>query len=1003
MLIRTKSAVYALSALGSLGAALTMSSTALAQTTTPEAGASPAAAPDQKPSAAAVQEVVVTGSRISRRDYVSDTPIVTVGPVLLKSSGSPTLENILNTLPQISTSASTSASFTANGGQANVDLRGMGTQRTLVLVDGKRLQPSLPNGTVDLNTIPSALVENVEVITGGASAVYGSDAIAGVVNIKLKQHFTGIEVDAQAGATGHGDGQTQDVTITAGSDFADDRGNAFVSFDYANRDAVRSIDRSYHAGWFVSSNLPSSSLSFASSNLPTQAAINAVFAKYGDAPGSVAAKSSLILSTNQNGALFAQPGAVNYKGPTTAPFDLVTSAGQFGASAAQAGVLLSVADFVDAQIPLTRYNLMSKGDYELSDKVTVYYSGIYSHYTTQTLENPDVLGSSCCTPVTVPATNPFIPADLAALLASRPNPTATFNLTQSQLASGPRVESDEYNLYQLTIGAKGKLPFQDMTWDIFGTHSELDYLATEEGFHSSAAYNTLLAAPGGGTGICTGGLNPFGVNPISASCAAFIDRTAHNSETLGQDVLELDTQGKLFNVPAGEARFAAGADYRRNTYVFSPDSEISTGDLSDYASEQASHGAQDVKEIYLELLSPLVRDLPLAKEVNLDLGYRYSDYNTSGGVSTYKADFDWKVIDWVGLRGGFAHATRAPSVGELFLANTGSSATIGNAGAFGSGDPCDAAGAYLSAAKNPDAAKVAALCAAQGVPTGFANTQPRPLSTSQGNLDLKPESADTYSFGVVLRSTSDDPRFSHMSASVDYYNIAVTDTIGTVGANAILDDCYSAVTNPTYSITNNYCQLISRQSSTGLLKDIANPLLNLGDYKTSGIDLQVDWSAPFDSVGLPSALGSLSLNLLVNYLDDFLIQSTPTAPVLDFAGTIGNTQIDQYADAHPKWKATTTLSWNIEPVTASLRWRYIDGMKDYAFVGTSSTGPGAPAVNYFDLDGSWTVRPGLQLSAGIENLLDKQPPVLPWMSFGTDIYTYDIIGRRGFIKLSSKF
>jgi len=1002
MFIRTRSAVYTSWTLASLGAALFVGS-ASAQTMAPPApGSSLPPPPGQSSTPNVVEEVVVTGSRITRRDYVSDTPIVTVGQALVSSAGSPTLDTALNTLPQISSSASASASFTANGGQANVDLRGMGTQRTLVLVDGNRLQPSLPNGSVDLNTIPSALVDNVEVITGGASAVYGSDAIAGVVNIKLKPHFTGVEVDAQAGATGAGDGGTQDIAITAGTDFADHRGNVFVSFDYANREAVKASDRSYLEGWYVSSNLPSSSLSFASANLPSQAALNGVFAKYGYAPGSVAAKSSMILSTNQDGTLFSQPGGVNYKGSTTDPFDLVTAPGQFGASAAQVGPLLSVADFVDAQIPLTRYSLLSKGDYEVSNAVTVYYSGIYTHYTTETLENPDVLGSSCCTPVTVPVTNPFIPTDLATLLASRPNPNAPFNLTQSQINSGPRIETDQYDLYQITVGAKGKLPFQDITWNAYVTHSDLNYNATESGYHSSSAFNTLLAAPGGGTGICTGGLNPFGINPISASCAAYIDRTAHNSETLGQDVVELDTQGRLFQVPAGEARFAAGVDYRRNSYNFSPDAEISSGDLSDYASQQGSSGAEDAKEIYLELLSPLVRNLPLAKQINLDLGYRYSDYDTSGGVSTYKADFDWEVIDWAGFRGGFAHATRAPSVGELFLASTGSSISIGNAGTFGSGDPCDATGAYLNP-KNPDASKVAALCAAQGVPVGFVNTQPRPLSTTQGNLALKPESADTYSFGVVLKSTFEAPLLSHMSASIDYYNINVTNTIGTVGANATLDDCYSAETNPTFSLDDKYCQLISRRSATGLIEDISNPLQNLGNYETSGIDLQTDWSAPFDAVGLPSALGSLDLNLLVNYLDDFMIQSAPNAPRLNFAGTIGNTQIDQYADAHPKWKATVTLSWRIASVETSFRWRYLDGMKDYAFVGTSSTGPGAPAISYFDLDSGWTVRPGLQLSIGIENLLNKAPPVLPWMSFGTDPYTYDVIGRRGFVKLTSKF
>lgn len=948
-----------------------------------------------------IETVTVTGSRISRSDYVSDTPLTTATADVIASAGSATLETSLNTLPQLSTSASSSASFVPSGGQANLDLRGMGSQRTLVLLNGRRLQPSMPNGTVDVNVIPTALVDSVEVITGGASAVYGSDAVAGVVNIKLKQHFSGVELNAGAGISDEGDGATRSLGVTAGSDFADGRGNGYISFDYSRRDGVASLDRPYLVGWGLSTNLPSTDITASASNLPQQSAVDAVFAKYGFAPGTVKSTSSLILSTNQDGTLFNRGGPVNYKGSTAPPLNLITAPGQFGASAGQVGVVVAAQDFWLAQIPLTRYNVFSHVDYKLNQDVSLYFEGLFTHYTAKTFMNPAVIGSSCCTQITVPVTNPFIPADLSTILASRRNPTANFNVTQAEFAFGPRYEEDQYNLYQMTVGAKGSLPFLDMTWDAFGSHSEVDYLATEGDYQSSSAINTLLSAPGGGTGICDSGLNIFGINPISSSCFQYIARTAHNTQKLGQTILELDTQGALFDLPAGKLQFAAGADYRENTYSFTPDALISTGDLSNYPAEQGSAGSANVKEVYGELLIPVLRDLPMAESVNADLGYRYSDYNRSGGVSTFKADLDWTVFDWLTARGGFARAVRAPSVGDLYLATTGSQVTIGNAGQFGSGDPCDVTGAYRNSA-NPNAAKVAALCAAQGVPAGFTNIQPRPPSTTQGNLALKPEKANTFSIGAVVQPATGNTFFSNLSLSVDYYHIAVSNTMGTIGGNSILDNCYTASTNPTFSANNYYCQFVSRSSTTGLISNISNPLLNLGKYTTSGVDAQMDWSTPLSALDLPPNYGTIGLSVLVNYLNEFDIQSTPDAPTLDFAGTLGNTQIDQYADAHPRWKGTATFTWTVDDIAASFRWRYLDAMKNYAFVGKGGSGPGAPAVSYFDLDAAWTISPDVQLRAGVTNLFDKAPPVLSWMPTGTDLYTYDIIGRRYFVALKYK-
>lgn len=948
------------------------------------------------PAPAAAQEIVVTGSRITRRDYVSDTPIVTVGAAAVAASGSTTLENSLNQLPQVTASAGASANFTARGGQANVDLRGIGQQRTLVLIDGRRVQPSNPDGSVDLNIIPTALIDNVEVITGGASSVYGSDAIAGVVNLKLKKHFTGAEVDAQYGSTDVGDGQTQSVTLTLGSDFAEGRGNGYIALDYANRDSVAFIDRSYLTGQALAATLRSSNLTANASNLPSQAAINSIFAKYGVAAGTV--KNTAVLSFNTDGTLFTQTGAINYKGSTATPFKIYNGS-----------VYESSSDAFLAQTPLQRYSLIAHTDYALTNKINVYLDGLYTNYRVTTQGLPAVTGTAPSRLLSIPVTNPFIPADLATLLASRPNPTANFATSQVMGMVGDRGEQDDYNVYQITAGANGKIDFMDIGWNAYATFGRTQYDATEINYESADAVNRLLQAPDGGASLCTGGFNPFGVRALSQSCINYINRRARNETVLEQRIVELDVQGKFLTLPAGDLRFAAGADYRRNSYDFAPDSLIQTGELTNYASVQASSGAEDAYELYGELLVPVVRDLPFAKAINLDLGYRWSDYNTVGGVSTYKADFDWKVLDFLGLRGGYARATRAPSVGELYTASGVGQLALGPAGLIGSGDPCDIKGAYR-AASSSIASQVRALCLAQGVPTNivdsFTNILARTPFATKGNPDLQPESSDTYSVGIVLQSRFSNPLFSRLSASIDYYKIKLDHAIGLVTNTVAASQCFSAATNPTFSNSNYYCSLITRDTGTGQINSIANPELNLGGYSTSGVDFQVDWSIPLDALGLNSKFGRVNLSLLTTYLDSFDIQTLAGGTTLDYAGTIGNTQIDQYADAHPKWKATSSAAWQVGPLQTSVRWRYLDAMANATNIGSGGTAHGVPSVSYFDLDAVWKVNKTLELRGGILNLADKAPPLLYDNVVGnqaTDLYTYDLIGRRFYLAVKAKF
>lgn len=950
MRISTSVAVY------SLGAVLAMGgSTAWAQS----APSSPSAAP-------AAQEIVVTGSRIARRDFTSDSPIVTVGAAAVASSGSPTLETSLNQLPQISSSAGSQANFTTRGGQASVDLRGLGQQRTLVLVDGRRMQPSGSDGSVDLNTIPTALVEGVEVITGGASATYGSDAVTGVVNIKLKKHFSGLEVDAQYGETGHSDGATRDFTITAGGNFAEDRGNAYVSLNYSDRESIAFTSRSYLSGQVLSANTPTTLLNVVASNLPSQATVNALFASYGVAAGTV--KNSAVLSFNTDGTLFTSTNTVNYKGPTTSPFFLYappgTTAKNFYTSAGD--------DFL-AQVPLTRYNMVGHADYRVSDTVSAYVDGLYTTYTATNQGPPVVAGGATSTALTVPVTNPFIPTGLATLLASRPNPNAPFTVAVNPAAVGNRHEQDRYNVYQLTAGLSGRLDASDITWNAYFSFGDTQQTQRVLNYESSSALNTLLQAADGGKSLCTGGYNPFGIQPISQSCLNYFGRDATIAIDLKQKILELDTQGRVMQLPAGELRFAAGLDYRDNSYSYAPDGEIKSGDLANFSSILPSSGSENVKEGYVELLVPVIKDLPLAKAVNLDLGYRYSDYNTVGGVNTYKVDFDWKVVDFLGVRGGYAHATRAPSVGELYTAATHGLTALGSAGVIGSGDPCDIAGAYRKSAAI--GAQVQALCLAQGIPTNlintFTNTTPRTPFTTAGNTNLSPETSNTYSIGLVLTPHFPSPLFARMRATVDYYKIDVKHAIGLVTNTVATAQCFNTTVNPSLVNSNFYCALITRDPNTGQIININNPELNLGGYQTSGVDIEGDWSIPLAAAGLGSRAGSLNLSFVANYLNDFKIQTLPNGSELDYAGTMGNTQIDQFADAHPEWKLTSTAAWQVGPVTSSLRWRYLDKMSNASNVGNTGTAHGVPSVSYFDLDVSWIVRKGLELRGGITNLADK--------------------------------
>ncbi|AYV49280.1 TonB-dependent receptor [Caulobacter flavus] len=976
------------------------------------AHAQEAAAPEEPQ---AVEAVVVTGSRIARQDYVANSPIQTVGAAAIEATGQVTVEKALSQMPQFTGSfgqGNTGSTSTGlNGGQSYASLRGLGAKRTLILLDGRRLQPSNPDGSVDLNIIPEALIENVEVITGGASTAYGSDATAGVVNFKLKRSFNGLTADAQYGISEKGDAESFRFSVTGGSDFAEGKGRAVLSFDYTNRDRALQSARDYYIFRTSApglSTIPQGTVLFGA-NLPTLASINSLFqGSYGTAAltGNTAGRYTGQIGFNTDQTLFSTSGVpvLNFRDPQTDNAYIVNANAAGTSQQVNFGYNGS-----SMQADLDRYAVFAKVDYDLTDNLKFFSQFTFTDYVSVGVSNPTL--ASNVYGLTVPVTNPFVPTDFRPILASRPTPNAAFTFYKALDILGPRVQKYSYDVFQFTNGLSGETGFKDWTWDGYVSFSRAKFDNEQTGGASASAISRLLNSPTGGTEYCAGGWNPFGNLTPSAECVRYMSRRTLNQNTLEQRMVEVNVSGSLFDLPAGTVKFAAGTDYRSNEYTFTPDSQLNqpdgTSDILGYSVLRDASGSVDTYEVYGELLVPIVKDLPFVQEFNLDLGYRYSDYSSVGGVQTYKADFDWKIVEPVRLRGGYNRAIRAPSVGELYAPVSTGSVAIGTASSTTTnGDPCDVRSSWRTGA---NAAAVRSLCLAQGVPTAIIDSYQ--LGTAQvfaltgGNPDLQEETADTYSFGAVLRSPFQTPLLSRLTASIDWYDIKVKDAIGSLSIVNAFQFCFnSGGSNPTYDPGNYYCSLLTRNSASGVPTNPVQPLLNLGQFQTTGVDVQVDWSFDFADSALDMIPGSFALNVALGYTDKFKIQNLPNAPVYDYVGTIGTGVESTAGTAHPKWKSVTSGTYTWGPASLGLRWRWIEAMENSAKVVTpTSTSRGVKAYNAFDLNGRVELPWDTALRFGVNNLLDKAPPQVGDTEGNYDPQNYDVLGRSYYVGIRKRF
>ena len=946
-----------------------------------------AAAQDVATDTAAAQptDIVVTGSRLQRTDLTAPSPITIVGQEDVQLSGNLTLEKTMNEFPQL---ASGNTSTVNNGGGAGVltaNLRGLGETRTLTLVNGRRFIPANSNGSVDLTSIPDALIKRVEVITGGASAVYGSDAIAGAVNFILDDSFEGLQMSAQAGISDRGDAASKKIDITFGADLGGGRGNVAISGAWAKQDPITQADRPF-------GKLPLAEINGA-----------LVYSGSGNIPGT-----RVPLSQAQRDALVG----VNMvpSGPCTAITGIRFGEGGTPMPYCQPEDTYNYAPFNLLQRPLERINFSALAHYDITDNITAYAEAFFVN-----AKNNSKLAPDSFTPVTPGAASSTLLVPNYATSASLSPAVRDFFVNNAALFDpdgdgtaavvgggrradelGTRDSFFERQSYAITTGLRGNLDIgkQNWRWDVFYQYLRNRTDTRSEGVINQTRLSLGLDSVVNGAGdvVCRSGVpgcvpvSIFGLGSITPEAGAYLTPSRTANDIFERQVAGASLSGTLFDLPAGPVAVAAGVEYRKDSYQSTP-SAMDLNKEYGAASSNALSGSFDVKEIFGEIRIPILSDTPFFETLAIEGAARYSDYSTVGGVFTWKAGGEWAPVSWVRIRGAYNSAIRAPNINELYSA-------VGQ-GFTGGTDPC--ARPNLTSA-DPRSQQLRDFCVAQGVPSGdIANFTQATLGLTQetgGNPNLVEEKSKTYTIGAVISP----PFIPRLNITVDYFNVEVKGAITTINAQQTLNDCYTGL-----NATSPTCLSVFRLSS-GQIDYVRTNQNNIGALKVRGLDVQGDYTLP-----LPAALGddaTLRLTGVASWLFERSTQVLSTVAPQDCAGFYGaGCSTGTGGFIIPDFKLNLGAAYSSGPVSIRGQARMIGGLKVFPTVTTTNIKT-APATWYFDLTSTFEINDNFTFFAGVDNLLDKMPPILGTTFVGdanVDVSLYDTLGRRYFAGVRMKF
>jgi len=938
---------------------------ALAQTGDNQAGSAPAgnqpsASGDDSSAKASISDIVVTGTRLVRDGYSQPTP-VTVAAVSDLEKATPTnLSDALNKLPQFSNSISPSANPNLQGNSGEhgnlLNLRGVGPTRVLILLDGMRVPPTTYRGAVDSNTIPQLLIQRVDVVTAGASAAYGSDAVSGVVNYVLDTKFVGLKGVAQKGVSTRGDLGNYRLGLAGGIAFAGDRGHLVFSAERYENDGIDRGERIYgNDAYAAVGSVPGSPVAAGRAANPFIYMGN-LRSNVNDFEGQVRAGTS------------TPPALLNQKfttGGRLRPVANGTPTGTAGTYVGGDGYFLGGDNTLIA--PLTTTQGYGNLSYELTDDLTAHVQGSYSRSTTRyNTQSQSVLG------FTIYSGNAFLDPSVQALMG----PNDNFVLFRQFPDQGPIPTREQTDAYMLNAGLDWKIGGWTVAADFTHGTSITNFAQRQVEIPKMAAALDAVRAPDGtitcrvaltNPGLYPGctPLNPFGPGTPSTAMLDYTLGVSRYRARNSTDDATLTVQGDLFTLPAGPVAVALGVEYREQALDLTSNSDpaipLDMTGIRGVPSNRRTRfnntnvglttGRVNVKEAFGEIAIPLFKDKPFARELSINGAGRITDYSTSGSVKTWKLGAVWKPVDDVMFRVTKSRDIRAPSLYELF------------------------AGTQTAAVNFTD-------------PHTRASGSIRQLSG--GNANLKPEIGNTFSAGIVLQ-----PKFlPGFSASIDYYSLKIENAIATQGLNDVVNECENTNgTSPT-------CALISRPlpfsdtSAANFIQTVSLITQNIAFLKTSGIDVDLSYRTPLGN-------GDLTVRAYLNYLHRYVTQTNSIAPAIDYAGHGVNSQT---AYAYPKIKSTISLNYSTGGLTVYAQESIIGKVTVGNLVGDPSQVYAEPAVKpvfYTDATISYklnNVAGSPEVFLTTTNLFDRKPPLVasasaPGLLYPTLFTLYDMAGR----------
>lgn len=926
--------------------------------------------------AQAQERVEITGSRIKTIGAVSNSPITSVTAAEINSSQPVAVEEVIRGL-SAAIPAIGPGTNNGSGGIATIDLRGLGVNRTLVLINGRRAVPADLTGRVDTNAIPVALLERIDLVTGGASAVYGADAVSGVVNFVLKKNFSGIEAQTSYGLSEVGDAKRYRTDVTLGANLADGRGNVALSFGTTRTAPLTQGERSF--GEFQ----------LASTTGLRSGSQTAAPATYGGIPTPFTGTRIIDATT---GALRPAVEADNFN---FNPLNYFVT-------------------------PLERTQMSALGRFTINE-----YAEAYAELTqtkskvTLNLAPSGSFASAGFPNWKLPIGNPFIPEPTRAQLCQAFGITSncavgntqevTLNIGRRFVELGPRINTFDNTSSQWTAGLRGAVPFlNSWSYDAYLQNGTSDQLSARINWGSATKFQQALRAVNATTcTVTTGGcvpINVFGApGTITQPMINFISQTAVQTTTVTQKVAQASVSGDLGFVksPLAQNPIALAIGYEQR--------ELSAGNRSDAPSQINGEvlgtgaplpdrtGKVRLNEGFLETQVPLISGMTGVHALNFEGGYRDSEFKTEASAKTYgswKYGLDYAPIKGLRFRAMQQRATRAPNINELY-------APVVTGLANRAIDPCQLA--LINTADANTAGTLSNLCRVTGVPTAQIGAVPAPSSgqisnTAGGTPTLSPEEADTTTIGLVW-----EPGFvPGLSVTLDYYKIEIEKAISSATTNQIINSCYTTALNPGFDAGNPFCGLIARNITTGSLNGAAGVITlssNQGIIRAEGYDIGVSYR-----LGLQQ-WGSVDLGLQATVVTENGIKSLPSTAYIDCVGVYG-------ADcggptAKTKWSQRTT--WTNGPFTAGYNWRHLSSVnvQGGTFLPAFST---IKSYNYVDLNLAWEATKNLRLSLSVNNAGDLQPPVVgntiattTTNSGNTFPQFYDVIGRQYTLGARLKF